>query len=84
MATVPVTIRLLGALCRSMVVRLLAVFVCERVADVAGNRTAGAVEAALLDPLPELRDIDACRVVLHRRCLRHRIRLDREHAWLRA
>jgi hypothetical protein len=81
MAAVAVPMGLIGPLGRSVVVcgrqRLC---VCERVADVAGDRASGAVVTALLDPLRELLDARLLRVEVDRRGLRHRIRLNGDHA----
>ena len=52
----------------------------ERVADVAGDRLAGAVIAALLDPAAQLLDRRLRGVEGHRRGLRDRVGLDGEHA----
>jgi len=74
MTAVAVTVRVLGALGR------LGSPLSERVADMPRHRAAGAVEAAVFDPLPELGDRGALGVVLHRCRLRDRVRGDRENA----
>ena len=60
----------------------VAALVRKRVADVAGHRATGTVEAAVLDPLLELLDRVRRRVVLDGRRLRDRIRLDGRDAGL--
>ncbi len=81
MTAVAVAVGLLGACGGGVIVgRRVMAFVCERVADVTGHRTAGAVEAALLDPLAERFDRRRGRVILDRRRLRDRIGVDGDDA----
>src|SRR5262249_45303753 len=55
-------------------------FLRERIADVTRNRAAGAVETALIHPLLQRLDRRRRRVVLDRRRLRDRVRLDTRDA----
>jgi hypothetical protein len=81
MAAVAVPMCLIRALGGGVVVRGgEGLRVSERVADVPGNRAPGAVVTALLDPLRELLDARLLRVEVDRRGLRHRIRLNGDHA----
>ena len=52
----------------------------HRVADVLRHRLASAVEAALLDPIPELLDGRLVRIERHGRGLAYRVRLDGDNA----
>jgi hypothetical protein len=71
MPAVAVPVPLIGALGRGVVVcRRVAALLSERVADVARNRAAGAVIAALFDPLLQRLDRRRLGVVLDRRRLR--------------
>ena len=77
---VAVTMGVLGPLRRGRVVGLVATLLREGVADMPRHRLAGAVIAALLDPLPQPGDGRLLRVEGHRRGLRDRVGVDREHA----
>ena len=76
MAAVAVAVRVLGALDGGVVERrCVAALLRQRVADMARNRAAGAVIAALLDPLLQRLDRRCPRVVFDGRRLRDRVRL---------
>jgi hypothetical protein len=76
-------VRVLGALHRRVVVDVWGGPVLgHRIADMAGDRLAGAVKAALLDPAAKILQRRAFGVECDRRRLRHRVRRDGEHAGL--
>ena len=78
---VPVPMGVVGALHRGVVVgRVLGAGLGHRVADVAGDRLAGAVIAALLHPSAQVLDRGLRGVEGHRRGLRNRVGVDGEHA----
>jgi hypothetical protein len=81
MTTLAMSVRLLGALHRRVVVRhvLRHGGVRHRVANVTRHRLPGAVEAALLDPLPERLDGRPSWVECDRRGLTRRVCLDPEY-----
>ena len=81
-AAVPVPIGRVGALHRRVVVdrALGAAGLGHRVADVARDRLAGAVIAALLHPSAQMLDRGLRGVEGHRRGLRNRVGVDGEHA----
>ena len=83
MTAVAASVGVVGARGGGVVVRgRVGALVRKRVADVAGHRATGTVEAAVLDPLLELLDRGRRRVVLDGRRLRDRIRLDGRDAGL--
>src|SRR6266516_5958633 len=85
MATMTVAVGLIGTLDRGVVMRRREwLSRRERIADMPRHRAAGAVVAAFLDPAAELLDRGDRRVEDDRGRLRDRVRLDREHARLRA
>src|SRR5262249_23547112 len=85
MPTVAVPVGIVGPLERAVIMNGCEWFgVGERIANVAWGRAAGAVVAALLDPLLEGRDVRTRWVILDGCRLRDRVRIDREDAGLRA
>jgi len=81
MAAVAAAVRIRGTVGSSLVMgwRIVSL-ACHRVADVAGDRAALAVEPAVLDPLAKRLDRGFLRVVLDGRRLRHRAGVDGDDA----